>query len=94
MTATADMILERRRQRRRLTFWRILAIVAITVAAISFLPRFGGAPGDHVARVSIDGVILGDPKRDKMIRDLAGSDGVKALIVKMNEREEPIERWK
>ena len=84
MTATADMILERRRIRRSLTFWRIAAIVAFVVAVIAFLPRTGGSTGDHIARIAISGVILDDPKRDRAIAGLAENDDVQALIVRID----------
>lgn len=84
MTATADMILERRRVRRRLAFWRILAIVAIVVAVISFLPTVGGTVGQHVARVTIDGVIVDDPAREQTILAIAEDDSATALLVRVN----------
>ncbi|MEM9059405.1 MAG: signal peptide peptidase SppA [Pseudomonadota bacterium] len=83
MTATADMILERRRIRRRLTFWRILAIVAILIAAIAMIPK-SVTSGDHIARVSIDGVIQDDPDRDRLLRRLVDEDTVRAVIVRIN----------
>ena len=83
MTATADMILERRRLRRRLTFWRILAIAGVLVAVLAMLPSNLGR-GDHIARVSIDGVIRGDRERGEMLRKLAENDKVRAVIVRIN----------
>jgi protease-4 len=83
MTATADMILERRRIRRRLTLWRIIAIGAILVAAFSFLPN-NLSTGDHIARVSIDGVIDDDPARDRLLESLATDDDTKAVIIRIN----------
>lgn len=86
MNATADMILQRRRDRRRLAFWRIMAIVAVLVAVLVVMPRIGGtgAPKDHIAQVWIDGVILDDPKRDKVLAEIAEEDAAKALIVRIN----------
>lgn len=84
MTATADMILERRRVRRRLAFWRILAVVAVVVAVIAVLPGWKHNAGAHVARVTIDGVITGDPDRDKAILAVAKDDGAKALLLRVN----------
>lgn len=78
------MILERRRVRRRLAFWRILAIVAVVVAVISFLPGSDDAGGDHIARITIDGVILDDRERDREILDVAEDDGAKALLLRVN----------
>lgn len=84
MGATADMIMERRRERRRLTFWRVLAIVAIVVAVVAFLPRPGAVTGEHIARVSIEGIILDDPRREQRILQIADDDDVKAMIVRVS----------
>lgn len=86
MNATADMILQRRRDRRRLAFWRIMAIVAVLVAVLVIVPRIGGSsePDDHIAQVWIDGVIFDDPKRDKVLAKIAEEDTAKALIVRIN----------
>lgn len=84
MTATADMIIAQRKTRRSLTIWRIIAIVALVIAAISFLPSSLEDRGTHVARVTIDGVIMGDPARERMIRGLAKEADVKAVIVRVN----------
>lgn len=85
MTATADMILERRRLRRRLTLWRILAIIAIVAAVIASLPTLGmGTVGEHIARITIDGTIVDDHARDETIRALADNPAAQALIVRVN----------
>lgn len=84
MQAVSDLILERRRLRRRLAFWRIAAIVAVVVAVIALLPRSGAPDGAHIARVSIDEVIFEDPKRDAMITGLAEDDAVAAVILRIS----------
>lgn len=85
MSATTDLILERRRVRRRLTFWRILAIVAIAVAVALLLPwAEDDRRGAHVARISIDGIILNDPERRRRIAEIAEDGDVKALVVRIN----------
>jgi protease IV len=83
LAATADMIIERRRVRRRLAFWRIVAIIAIVVAAIGFLPSFGMV-GEHIARVNIDGLILDDEDRERELREIADDRRARALIVHVN----------
>lgn len=83
MTATSDMILERRQMRRRLTFWRILAIAGVLIAALAVLPNNLYTP-DHIARVSIDGVIDDDKARDRLMAALAKSEHTKAVIVRIN----------
>ncbi len=84
MTATSDLVLERRRVRRRLAFWRIIAIVALVVAFIAMIPRGAGQSGPHIALVSIDGIILEDHKRDRMIASIAEDDDAEAMIVQIN----------
>ena len=85
MTATSDLVIERRRVRRRLAFWRIVAIVALLAVAIILIPMPSGGPsGDHVARLSIDGIIFDDPERDEAIFDLAEDRNARALIVRIN----------
>ena len=84
MSSTADLILERRRTRRRLSFWRFLAIAAVVVAVIAMVPRDVVQTGDHIARISIDGVILDDPQRDAILADLAEREDVDAVIVSIS----------
>ena len=84
MTATADMILERRRARRKLAFWRILAILALILAVLAIVPwrsGLGGGTADHLARIEIAGPIVDDAERTQAIRKIAGTDRAKALIV-------------
>jgi protease IV len=84
LAATADMIIERRRVRRRLAFWRIVAIVAVVVALVSLLPLGDGVPGNHVARVTLDGIILDDAERERAILDIAEDDDALAMILRVN----------
>ena len=78
------MIIDRRRVRRRLAMWRIGAIVAIVVAVVALLPKFSSPVRDHIARVTVDGIIFADDKRVAAIRSIAGNDSAKALIVHVN----------
>ena len=85
MTATSDMILERRRIRRRLTFWRVLAVVALLAFLAVVLPWPGTRPaGDHVARIWVDGLITVDADRSERLAELADDASARALIVRIN----------
>ncbi|MCL5776607.1 signal peptide peptidase SppA [Limibaculum sp. FT325] len=85
MTATSDLIIERRRIRRRLAFWRILAIVALAAAIIVLIPRpSGGVRGEHVARITISGIIVDDPDRDAALTRIADDTNARALVVRIN----------
>lgn len=86
MTLDSDILIDRRRLRRRLTFWRVLAILAI-IAAIAFavakgnhepLSAFGR---DQIARVTVSGFIGDSRKRHELLEKLKKNSHVKAVIV-------------
>src|SRR5712672_4389237 len=86
MSLDADHIVDRRRMRRKLTFWRVLAvvvaIVAIVAAAVAFgLRGFGETSRPQIARVTIRGVIRGDQERVEGLRALSKQRNARAVIV-------------
>jgi protease-4 len=91
MSLDADQIVDRRRMRRKLTFWRILAVVlaigaVIGLGAVARTPGLGllsGQPGASIARISITGLILSDQERVEALDRLARSRA-KAVIVHVN----------
>ena len=64
MAMRADDMIDRRRLRRKLTFWRVVALaiaaVGLASAAAWLLRDFGGAAVDHIAKVRIEGTITED----------------------------------
>lgn len=90
MALDADEIIDRRRMRRRIAFWRVAAflllagfIVALAGAGGAFR-GLGGKGSDHIARVSIDGFIGDDRKLRELFEELAKKDRVKAVILDVN----------
>ena len=83
MTLETDLLLDRRRLKRRLVFWRTFAVVAVVAALIvSTRGGGGGLPGGtHVARLSVTGLITENRKLTEAIDKLADDSEVKALIV-------------
>ncbi|MGE3247238.1 MAG: signal peptide peptidase SppA [Beijerinckiaceae bacterium] len=81
----ADTILDRRRLRRKVTFWRGVALV-IAIAAIAVIgwrAARGGAPGPrdaHIARVQISGLITGDRPTLDMLKEI-GKSNAKAVLL-------------
>jgi len=74
MSLDADHIVDRRRMRRKLTFWRVFAALVAIVAVVAIAgvltgSKFGlaGPPGDQIARVSISGLIRGDQERTESL---------------------------
>ncbi len=86
MSLDADLIVDRRRMRRKLTFWRVVAIV-VAIAAIGALaaavaPRNIGTPGlRQIARVNISGLILSNTERTRALTDLSKASYARAVIV-------------
>jgi protease-4 len=86
MSLDADLIVDRRRMRRKLTFWRVcavvVAIVAIGAIAAALGPRDVSAPGrSQIARVNISGLIRNDAERVRSLTDLSKARYVRAVIV-------------
>lgn len=82
MTLDLDVLLDRRRLKRRLAVWRIVAIVALVAVALVGVGRFDGMlVRDHVARFAIEGVILEDFDAIDALAEVADDSRVKALIV-------------
>jgi protease-4 len=85
MSLDADLIVDRRRMRRKLTFWRVVAIVLIVlgigVAAAVLGSRSGLVSGPYIARVTVSGLIRDDEERVRQLDRLAGSSNARALIV-------------
>ncbi len=88
-TLNADQIVERRRMRRRLSFWRLATLVVLVAALASFglRGRIGlKLPLAHpqVARIAITGLITGDDATIKLIDDAAKSKDVRAIILRID----------
>ncbi len=85
MSLETDLILDRRRLKRRLNLWRVLAVAAGTAALIAVVaPRTAGGLGQHVARVNVTGVITEDRKLIESVTALAKDRSVPAVIVSID----------
>ncbi len=89
MTTDLDMLLDRRQMRRRVTFWRVAAVLLLGVASIAILSAVGafsgvGVQGDHIARVEIGGTITTDRELIAMLDTIAKDETVKAMMVSVN----------
>jgi len=84
MSLDADAIVDRRRMRRKLTFWRVTAavIAILAVAGVAFVlaPNRLLSHGDYIARIRIEGLIRGNQERVEALDRLSRS-GAKAVIV-------------
>jgi protease-4 len=87
VTLEVDLLLDRRRLKRRLVFWRTFAVLAVAAALlVATRGGTGGLPvgGAHVARLPVTGLITEDRKLTRAIDDLASDTSVKALIVSID----------
>lgn len=85
MSLDADAIVDRRRLRRKLTFWRVSALLIILVTAVAsaltLAPRSRLFPtGDYIARIKVQGLIRNNQDRVEALDRLARSTA-RAVIV-------------
>lgn len=67
--------------------WRIFAFLALALAVLLGLARFGpeiSPPGEAIARVEIDGTITTSNERLERLKAIAEDDGIRAVIVAIN----------
>jgi protease-4 len=91
MSLDADSIVDRRRMRRKLTFWGVFAVVfaicaAVAIGAALRVPgtaALTGRTGDSIARVTLTGLIRGDQERVEALERL-GRSRARAVIVHIN----------
>jgi len=85
MALDVDLLLDRRRLKRRLILWRTLAVVACVFAVLAGLRGAGlGGGGAHLSRLTVNGIITEDHKLLEAIRAAGKDKNVKALIVSIN----------
>ncbi|CAN7640327.1 signal peptide peptidase SppA [Bradyrhizobium sp. LjRoot220] len=89
MSLDSDVIVDRRRIRRKLTFWRLVAAVVVlaAVVAVGVLATPAGrsslAVSGSIARVNIEGLIRSDLQRVEALERLEKSSAA-AVIVHIN----------
>jgi protease-4 len=84
-SSSVDYVVDRRRMRRQVMFWRAAAFIVVALAIIGLGWRFSGLPTgsrlqSHIARVAITGLITGDKASLKLIRDLRDSNAKAVLL--------------
>lgn len=89
MSLESDMIVDRRRIRRKLTFWRVIAVLiaiaAIVAVGVTTTPsaRRALTGSGSIARVTINGLIRSDQQRVEALERLQKSS-VAAVILHIN----------
>lgn len=89
MTFDADSLAERRRLKRRVTRWRVLAILAIAAVIMVVGSQEGGflankLQKEQIARIAIEGFISDNRDQRKLLDKIADAKNVKGVIVYIN----------
>jgi protease IV len=88
MTFETETVLDRRRLRRRVSWWRALAIIAgvvvLGVVSAKTAEQAGFTESRHIARVSLEGMITEDRAQLKLLRDIAENKQVAGVILFVN----------
>jgi protease-4 len=88
MTFETEAILDRRRLRRRLSLWRVLAVTAAALALglllFSTAARTGLIEQRQIARITIEGVITDDRDLLKLIKKVGDDKKVEAVVLAVN----------
>lgn len=89
MSMRADDLIDRRRLRRKLTFWRIAAFVIAALAIVAFSTwmagdRLPGVASDHIAKVRIEGTITEDEDLLDRLDKIRKSPSVKGVILSID----------
>jgi protease-4 len=83
----SSMIADRRRLRRKLGFWRIVAVllvVGLALAAYAYLFGDAASRRPHVAHVTISGLITDDSELLERLDTIKDDNAVKALVVSIS----------
>ncbi len=84
MTHESDLLVDRRRLKRSLVLWRAVAVVTLVAAVFAVIVRSQDFfVRDHVARLTVEGLIVAEPELIEAIGDVAGNPRAKALLVRI-----------
>ena len=83
MTLETDLLLDRRRLKRRLFLWRMVALVAVVGALMLAVGRDGETllAREHVARLTVSGTITEDRKLVEAVEAVAKDTTARALVL-------------
>ncbi|MEM7299776.1 MAG: signal peptide peptidase SppA [Pseudomonadota bacterium] len=90
MSMSYDQLIDRRRLRRKVTFWRVAALILLALTLIAVVmasgvtKRLADTSSPHIARLEISGFIREDRKLLKLIEKIKKSDEVKGVILTIN----------
>lgn len=85
MSLATDQIADRRRLRRKVTFWRVCAflVLAVGIIALAFVAA-GKARAPYIARISITGLITAQQETRDLIKEVGEDKSVAGVILSIN----------
>jgi len=92
MAADAELLIDRRRLRRKLSLWRVLGIggLVVAVGAVGLRVRSGGealglgSVRPQIARISVGGFIAGSESTTKLIERVRDASAVQGVVVSIS----------
>ncbi|WP_191084067.1 signal peptide peptidase SppA [Roseococcus microcysteis] len=88
MALEPDLLLDRRRLKRQLAFWRTTLVLGVVVGLAVIFGGPGPAAsvlgGQHVARLTLSGTISEDRRTLRLLERAARDDDMRALLVMIN----------
>lgn len=80
-----DLLADRRALRRKLSLWRLMALLLAAAAILGVAVALAGprwrSPAAHVARLNVSGLITGDEASLKLLRDVGRAGNVRAALI-------------
>jgi protease-4 len=82
----ADLLIDRRRLKRQISFWRLAAILVALATIVGSALQFGRplVGHGHIGRFSVTGVIADDRPRFEALREAARDPRLKAIVVRID----------
>ncbi len=89
MSLDSDTLIDRRRLRRKVSFWRVVSFIALAILLLWAGIEAAGLSGlarseKHIARVEINGTITYDKRQLEMLDAIADDDSVRGVIVSID----------
>lgn len=89
MSSQSDLLIDRKRLKRHLAGWRTLALVVVfggiaLVLAGGSKNKFGPLGTPYIAQIAIEGIMVDDPARDALMKDIREDKNAKAVIVRLD----------
>jgi len=82
MSFETDLLIDRRRLKRRLFFWRVATVLAVIVCAfVALSPRLRPGGSAHLVRLTVSGLITDNRRLAEAVAALTQNDSVSGLIV-------------